>query len=79
MESRSNLIEHTHFKKKKVEKFLIALFLRELEAPKVVVIVHNPDFFDSYLEAVLSRGGLLLFLNREWPRETRITRMAMLG
>ena len=37
-------------------------------APKVVVIVHNPDFFDSYLEAVLSRGDLLLFLNGESTR-----------
>ena len=45
MESHSNLIEHTHFKEKKVEKILVTLFLRELEAPKVVVIVHNPDFF----------------------------------
>ena len=74
-----NLIEHTHFKKKKVEKIFITLFLRELEAPKVVVIVHNPDFFDSYLEAVLSRSDLLLFLNREWLSEMRITRMARLG
>ena len=72
------MIEHTHFKKKKAEKILITLFLRELEAPKVVVLVHNPDFFDSYLEAVLSRGGLLLFLNREWLSEMRITRMARL-
>ena len=38
-------------------------------------MVHNHDFFDSYLEAVLSRGDLLLFLNREWPREMHITRM----
>ena len=58
---------------------MITLFLRELEAPKVVVIVHNPDFFDSYLEVVLSRSDLLLFLNSEWLRETRITRMARLG
>ena len=41
-----------------------------------MVIVHNNDFFDSYLEAVLSRGDLLLFLNGEWLRERRITRMA---
>ena len=75
MECCKNMIEHTHFKKKKVEKILITLFLRELEAPKVVVIVHNPDFFDSYLEAVLSRGDLLLFLNGEWLRERRITTM----
>ena len=79
VECFKNMIEHTHFKKKKVEKILITLFLRELEAPKVVVIVHNPDFFDSYLEAVLSRGGLLLFLNHEWLSEMRITRMARLG
>ena len=38
-----NMIEHPLFKKKKVEKFLITLFLKELEALKVVVIVHNPD------------------------------------
>ena len=66
---------HTHFKKKKVEKISITLFLRELEAPKVVVIVHNPDFFVSYLEVVLSRSDLLLFLNGKWLRERRITRM----
>ena len=42
MECRKNMIEHTHFKKKKVEKILITLFLRELEASKVLVIVHNP-------------------------------------
>ena len=29
------MIEHTHFKKKKVEKILITLFLRELEALKI--------------------------------------------
>ena len=69
------MIEHTHFKKKNAEKFLITLFLRELEAPKVVVIVHNNDFFASYLEAVLSHGDLLLFLNGEWLREMPITRM----
>ena len=74
-----NMIEHTHFKKKNAEKNLITLFLRELEAPKVVVIVHNNDFFDSYFEAVLSRSGLLLFLNREWLSEMRITRRARLG
>ena len=44
-----------------------------------MVIVHNPDFFDSYPEAVLSRSGLLLFLNCEWLGETPITRMARLG
>ena len=38
-----NMIEHTHFKKKSGEKIYISLFLRELEAPKVVVIVHNPE------------------------------------
>ena len=43
VECFKNMIEHTHFKKKKVEKILITLFLRELEAPKVVVIVHNPE------------------------------------
>ena len=75
MECRKNLIEHTHFKKKNENKSLITLFLRELEAPKVVVIVHNPDFFDSYLEAVLSHSDLLLFLNSEWLRERPITRM----
>ena len=75
MECRKNMIEHTHFKKKKIEKILITLFLRELEAPKVVVVVHNNDFFDSYLEAVLSLGDLLLFLNSEWLRERPITRM----
>ena len=32
-------------------------------------------FFDSYLEAVLSRSDLLLFLNSEWLRERPITRM----
>ena len=79
MECRKNMIEHTHFKKKKVEKILITLYFRELKAPKVVVIVHNPDFFDSYLEAVLSRGNLLFFLKGEWLRERRITRMARLG
>ena len=31
--------------------------------------------FDSYLRVVLSRGDLLLFLNGEWLRERRITRM----
>ena len=46
---------------------------------KSEAIVHNHDYFDSYLEAVLSRGGLLLFLNCEWLREMRITRMARLG
>ena len=78
MECLTYVIEHTHFKKKKVEKILITLFLRELEAPKVVVIVHNPDSFDSNLEAVLSRSGLLLFLNCQWLSEMRITRMARL-
>ena len=73
-----NIVEHTHFKKKNEKKNLITLFLGKLEPPKVVVIVHNPDFFDSYLEAVLSRGGLLLFLNCQWPSEMRITRMARL-
>ena len=43
MECFKNIIEYTHFKKKKVEKFLVTLLLRELEAPKVVVIVHNPE------------------------------------
>ena len=75
VECFKNMIEHTHFKKKKVEKFFITLFIGELEVPKVVVIVHNPDFFDSYLEAVLSRGDLLLFLNVEWLHERPITRM----
>ena len=42
MECLKNMIDHTHFKKKKVEKILITLFLRELEAFKVLVIVHNP-------------------------------------
>ena len=79
VECFKNMIEHTHFKKKKVKKIFITLFSREIEAPKVVVIVHNPDFFDSYLEAVLSRSGLLLFLNREWLSEMRITRVAKLG
>ena len=37
-----------------------------------MVIVHNPDMFDSYLEAVLSRGDLLLFLNSKLLRETPI-------
>ena len=69
VECFKNMIEHTHFKKKKVEKILKTQFLRELEAPKVVVIVHNNDSFDSYLEAVLSRGGLFLFLIGEWTRQ----------
>ena len=43
MKSLKNLIEHTHFKKKNFKKFLIPLFLRELEASKVLVIVHNPE------------------------------------
>ena len=73
MECRIYVIEHTHFKKKKVEKILITRFLRQLEAPKVVVIVHNPDFSDSYLEAVLSRGGLLLFFNGDLPRNQRMS------
>ena len=38
MECRKNMIEHTHFKKKKVEKIFITLYLRELEAPKVLVM-----------------------------------------
>ena len=38
-----------------------------------MAIVHNHDFFDSYLEAVLSRSDLLLFLNGKWLREMRIT------
>ena len=42
---------------------------------KSKVLVHNHDYFDSYLEAVLSRGDLLLFLNSEWLRERPITRM----
>ena len=46
------------------------------EEYKSAAIVHNHEFFDSYLEAVLSRGDLLLFLNGKWLRETRITRMA---
>ena len=66
------MLEHTHFKKKNAEKILITLFLKELDAPKVVVVVHNNDFFDSYLEAVLSRGDLLLFLNGKLLRETPI-------
>ena len=42
-----------------------------------MVIVHNPDFFDSYLEAVLSRSDLLLFLMGEWLREGPITTMVI--
>ena len=43
MESRKNLIEHSHFKKKSFLKNQKSSFLCELEAPKVVVIVHNPE------------------------------------
>ena len=75
MECRKNMIEHTHFKKKKVEKVLKKLSIKELWGYKNAAIVHNNDFFDSYLEAELSRGDLLLFLKGEWPREWRITRM----
>ena len=42
-----------------------------------MVIVHNPDFFDRNLEAVLNRSDLLLFLNCEWLRETPITIMVI--
>ena len=58
MERRSNLVEHTHFKKKKVEKVLKSLSARELWLFQSEVIVHNLDYFDSYLGSVLSRGGL---------------------
>ena len=43
VECRKNLIDHTHFKKKKIEIFLITFFIRELEASKVLVIVHKPE------------------------------------
>ena len=75
MECRKNMIEHTHFKKKKVEKIFKKLTIKELWGLQNAAIVHNHDFFDSYLEAVLSRGDLLLFLNGERLRERRITRM----
>ena len=61
MESCSNLIEHTHFKKKKAKKSLKSLTRTEIGG------LENAGF-DRYLEAVLSRGGLLLFLNGEWAR-----------
>ena len=75
VECFKNMIDHTHFKKKKVEKVLKKLIIKELWGLQNAAIVHNHDFFDSYHEAVLSRGDLLLFLNGERLRERRITRM----
>ena len=36
-----------------------------------LVIVHNSDYFDSYLGVVLSRIFLLLFFNRDSLSEAR--------
>ena len=58
-----------------LKKILKTLKYKSYEDYKNVAIVHNHDFFDSYLEAELSRGDLLLFLNGEWLRERPITRM----
>jgi len=45
MESLKNMIEHTHFKKKKVEKVFKKLSIKELRGYKNAAIVHNNDFF----------------------------------
>ena len=47
--------------KKDLEKIQI---YKSYEDYKIVAIVHDHDFFDSYYEVELSRSGLLLFFKR---------------
>ena len=60
MECRNNMIEHTHFERKKVEKVLKSLSAREIWLFQSEVIVHNLDCFDSYFRVVLSRGNFVI-------------------